>query len=314
MSKSGKYKKLLINAVDLAKKFGFNITLDDIVACYSEHQRYWHTLNHLYDILNGVDELYKDKKIDDREFNILVIATIFHDIIYDPKKSDNEEKSIEYMMNKLNTDLSWRQYEYIKRITNIIINTKKHESKDGLCKKFNKLDTWILDAQFIDMLDWENKIYKEYKWVGWKTYKKKRIEFLLKSIKDHTHNVINIKNLIDYISNKIPKVGICYHEMDKLPTIEDYKNDINKNSNLFDNIVIIIVYNTDNYSKELIKEYGVNSNNNEFHALKEVDVIGYLSHHNSNVTIIKGIEYMDQYNKDIERHINKNFNFRTIYI
>jgi len=60
MSKIG--KNSLKRAVDLSNKFGFNITIDEIINCYSENHRYWHTLTHLYNILDGIDDLYKIKK------------------------------------------------------------------------------------------------------------------------------------------------------------------------------------------------------------------------------------------------------------
>ena len=311
-----KINKLLNNAVIIANKFGFDLTLDEIAARYSEDHRFWHTLKHLYDMLDGIEDIFLDKKINTKEYEILIMSAIFHDIIYDTKRTDNEEKSVDYMMSKLiKKNLSWSQNEDIKKITTIILNTKTHDSKESLSKKFNKLDTLILDSQFIDMLDWENKIYKEFKWVGWKQYKKKRIQFLLRSIKDHTHNVINIKNLIDYINNKILKIGICYYEIDKLPTIDNYINDINKINDLFDNVLILIIFNKNNYSKELIKEYGIVSKNNEFYALSEDDVMSYLSHQNGNITIIKELKYMNKYNTDIEKYITKNFeHFRTIFI
>jgi len=313
MSKIGRYRKLLQNAIETANKYGFVITLEEVIDRYSEPHRHWHTTDHLYDILYGLKELFDEKKINDREYNILLIAAIFHDIIYDPKRQDNEEKSIDYMMNSYDesnkTVSSWRKEEDIKQIKEIILNTKNHDSKEGLSKKFNKLDSWILDSQFIEMLDWENKIYKEFKWAGWKKYKKARIEFLLRSIKDHTHNVINIKNLIDYINKKTPKIGVCYYEIDKLPPKDEYVENIDKISNLFDTIIILIVYNPDNYSKSTIKEYGVLSRDNDFLTLRESNVIEYFSHLNGNVTLIKELKYMNKY------HINKEFeDIRTIFI
>lgn len=309
MSKIGKSKKLLEFSVEACNKFGFIITVDDIKRCYSEPHRYWHTLKHLYDLLLGINELYEDKKLDDREYTILLISAIFHDIVYNPKRNDNEEKSVEYMMSFLDEEKSkiskWRRDEDTKKISEVILNTKNHDSKDGLCKKFNKIDNWILDAQFIDMIDWENAIYQEYKWAGWKRYKKKRIEFLLRSIKNHTHNVINIKNLIDYLELKNPKIGILFYEIDKMPSIEDYVNSIQKINNLFDNITILIVYNKNNYNKEIIKEYSKRCKNNEFEALEQEDAISYLEHQ-KDITIIKEFE-VKEYNNKLEE-------FRTIYI
>ena len=99
MSKIGKFRKMLLEMADIARSYGFDITPDEIMECWSQPHRYWHTPNHLNDIVLGIKELYKDNKIDEREYNILIVAAIFHDIVYDPKRNDNEEKS-RYKTNK----------------------------------------------------------------------------------------------------------------------------------------------------------------------------------------------------------------------
>ena len=327
MSKIQELKKLLTYAVKIARSFGFDISVVDVVKCYSEPQRYWHIIEHLYDVIIGIEELYNQKKIDEREYHILLIAAIFHDIVYDPKRKDNEEKSVEYMMSKYNKDIidhkyavsDWRIEEDIKKISDVIIGTKTHDAEDGLRKKFNKLDTWILDAQFIDMLDWENKIYNEFKWAGWKKYKKARISFLLSCIKTHTHNVLNIKNLIDYLDKKEPKTGIFYYEIDKLPDIDKFIDNNNKKSNIFDDIIVMIVYNSDNYDKEKIKEYAIKAEyNNEFVALSENSVIPYIRKQSGDITIIREMKYMGSlgqpmsYNIDLFLILSNNYS--TIYI
>jgi predicted metal-dependent HD superfamily phosphohydrolase len=318
MSKTKKFKALLDEAVNISKDFGFNITSEEIVDCYGQSHRYWHTPQHLYEILEGVKELHKEKKITKKEYSILMIAAIFHDIVYDPKRTDNEEKSVEYMMVRYDVDASHADENIndLNKIQEVILDTETHSSQDPLSKKFNKLDTAILDAQFIEMLDWENKIYKEYKWAGWKQYKKKRIQFLLSSIKGHTHNVLNIKNLIDYIQKKVPKTGICYYEIDKLPTIDKFIENNNKVNNLFDNVIVIIVYKSDNYNKGKIKEYGVCSDyNNEFVALNIDSAVGYISKQSGDITVVKELKYMDEYDKSIDKQLNDKIgNFRVIYI
>jgi len=317
-----KNKNILVDAVDIARSYGFNITVDDVIDRWSEPHRHWHVLDHLFDMLNDIKELYSDKKINDREYNIMVVAAIFHDIVYNPKRTDNKEKSIQYMNSQLTSkDLfdksklsNWRRTEDTIRINEIILGTKIHDSKDSLCKKFNKLDTKILDAQFIEMLDWENKIYKEYEWAGWKRYKKNRIKFLLSYIKDHTHNAINIKNLIDYIKNKKLKIGVYYCEIDKLQDEKDYIDNINKIGDLFDRVIIVVIYNESNYSRDKIGLYNKIKPIGEFKAFNHNSFKNYFDHQKDDFILIKDIELINDYDKDITKYINSHFDiFKTIY-
>ncbi|CAG8440059.1 13069_t:CDS:2, partial [Ambispora leptoticha] len=65
----------------------FNI----IINSYSEPHRYYHTINHITRMLNLFEE-FKEKIVNDK---IMVLAILFHDIVYDPKKfNHNEVESI----------------------------------------------------------------------------------------------------------------------------------------------------------------------------------------------------------------------------
>lgn len=59
-----------------------------IIAHHSEPHRHYHTLRHI-DIMLGA------LPVDHGAAREMMAATLFHDIIYDPKRSDNEERSME---------------------------------------------------------------------------------------------------------------------------------------------------------------------------------------------------------------------------
>ena len=188
--------------IKILKSYGIEISADEILKCYSEPHRYWHTIDHLLDIIREINKLYKNKRINKREYNILIISAIFHDIVYDPKRKDNEDKSVGFMLSKCNgTPIIDENIvsSDISRVSSIILNTKYHISKDNLSKKFNKIDTNILNLDFKTMLEWENGIYLEYKWAGKEKYKEERLKFLLKSIKEHKSNEHNIRELIKFV-------------------------------------------------------------------------------------------------------------------
>ena len=64
----------------------------ELVVVYSENNRFYHNLLHIQDVLNIASIL---EPLADN-FVAIQMAAWFHDIIYDSKAKDNEEKSAEY--------------------------------------------------------------------------------------------------------------------------------------------------------------------------------------------------------------------------
>jgi len=131
---------------------------------YNEKHRFYHNWSHIIDLVNKA--LHKDIL-----FNDLLLAILFHDIVYLPRNSDNEEKSAEifkiYFSNNIN-------------VYNSILNTKTHTSTDTLSQQLNDLDMSILYTDNLtDFIEYEKGISKEFSFVSKDTYLKKRIEFLI---------------------------------------------------------------------------------------------------------------------------------------
>jgi len=312
---------LLKDAILIARSYGFDITSEWVLEHWGESHRFWHTADHLYEILAGINELKEDQKCSYNDYKVLIIAAIFHDIVYDPKNKDNEEKSIELMLSTFNKKIvdytisisDWNIKSDIEKIIKVILGTKTHENRDGLCKKFNKYDTMILDSQFIDMLDWEKKIFQEYKWLGWKKYKKERIKFLLGQIKSHSMNAINLKNLIDYITNKNPKIGIFCYDVDNIPSIEEFKFNLEKIKHLFDIIYVLLTYD-DRYDKVYIKDYA-KATDNEFFIINDKNAINFISKQPGDITLIRHLEFTDDKAKDFNQKLKEKIkNLRFIFV
>lgn len=174
-----------------------------ILQRYNEEHRFFHTIKHVNDIIRQiflVEDLTQDEEA------ILLLAAIFHDIIYYPDKNDNEEKSVEY----LNTYVV-ETNSSIEKAKEIILSTKNHNSEDKLCKIFNTLDCSIMSKNYDDLLIWEKEIKAEYSFVDLKTYKEKRIEFLNNNISKYPDNENNLKKLIRLIREYKNSVEIrCY--------------------------------------------------------------------------------------------------------
>ena len=60
-----------------------------IATCYNEPQRAYHTLKHIQQLFGEFEQI----KHNLREPHIIALALYFHDVIYEPTRSDNEFKS-----------------------------------------------------------------------------------------------------------------------------------------------------------------------------------------------------------------------------
>ena len=144
--------------------------MSDITARYGEQGRFYHTLTHIEDFL----QILVSHENITRDPVSLILASIFHDIVYDTKKSDNEEKSAAFAAETL-TQMNM-QGDVIRKITNLIISTKKHLPFDDSIdsKLFLDGDLAILGAETKKYLIYSKSIREEYSWVSEKDYKKGR--------------------------------------------------------------------------------------------------------------------------------------------
>lgn len=65
----------------------------DLVERYGEPQRRYHTLAHVQHVVRVGDELGTDAGLSDADALLVYLAAWWHDAVYDPTRSDNEEAS-----------------------------------------------------------------------------------------------------------------------------------------------------------------------------------------------------------------------------
>ena len=96
----------------------------DVAARYNDTQRAYHSLAHIQQLFAQFDQTMTYL----HEPRLIALALYYHDVIYDPTRSDNELKSAEYMVDKLKHYLSDDQR---RTIYALIIMTATHQL-DGL--------------------------------------------------------------------------------------------------------------------------------------------------------------------------------------
>lgn len=177
---------------ELLNKYRIKVDYNILLSMWNESHRGYHTQNHLLDLMNMINES-KDK-LSTKECDKLNLCAIFHDIIYDPKRRDNEERSAEFFLNccedKSNPD--------ILQVNQMILDTKNHTSDNNLSKLFNKFDMNIVERGYDDLLEWENGIYHEFQFSG-DRYKGVRLKFLESLLDKYPNNTENLSKLIDYV-------------------------------------------------------------------------------------------------------------------
>ena len=161
--------------------------------------RKYHTVKHLEDVIDFIEE-NKIKISSLVEYETLLLAAFFHDVIYDAKKNDNEDLSISFFEHYYN-----HEDKNVKRNVISLIETTKHRKipRNPLEKLFWQADNEILTRKFYALKEYEKKIRTEFLFVPKKIYKEKRIEFLKSNLGLFSTKVDdNLYRLIDWVENK----------------------------------------------------------------------------------------------------------------
>lgn len=122
---------------------------ESIKDAYTSNKRHYHNLDHLLNMFREFDDCYH--LLD--EFKAFQSAIFYHDIIYNVKRKDNEEKSAERAVEELK-EMQFPS-EIIHKTHEMILATKEHGMhSDKAINLFVDVDTAIVGY------DWE--IYEEY--------------------------------------------------------------------------------------------------------------------------------------------------------
>lgn len=179
---------------ELLNKWEIKCDVKTLLSMWNESHRSYHNLDHLNDLISQINE--SKSNFSEKEYEKLIISALFHDIVYDPLKEDNEEKSAEFLMecaiNKDDKD--------ILEIRQTILDTKNHQETNELSKYFNEFDMNIVERNFDELLKWEKGISEEYSHYG-EFYKVGRIKFLESLMDNYPNNTENLLKLKNWVIN-----------------------------------------------------------------------------------------------------------------
>jgi predicted metal-dependent HD superfamily phosphohydrolase len=165
-------RKLLIN-FSVKEESIFRV-FEEIIVRYQEPARHYHTLAHIINVLSITAEL----KHLAEDYPAVQLAAWFHDIIYNPKRSDNEVQSAAFTEQLLaNLDVPG---ETIEKICRMILATAEHLNLDQSLDTamFLDADLAVLGSDEQTFSNYCQAIRKEYGWVDETLYRTTRLEIL----------------------------------------------------------------------------------------------------------------------------------------
>lgn len=134
-----------------------NALWDEIEQAYTSKGRHYHTLDHLAYML----QLATRYRPSSEKFELLLFAIFYHDIVYSPSRSNNEEKSAvlaEKRLNQLGLPKSDIAY-----VSEMILATKAHqEHADAMINFLLDLDLAILGTDKQTYEAYSQAVRKEY--------------------------------------------------------------------------------------------------------------------------------------------------------
>jgi predicted metal-dependent HD superfamily phosphohydrolase len=142
-------------------------TFEEVREQYAQSGRCYHTLDHIENVLETVERLGSHA----RNLNAVRLAAWLHDVIYDSRASDNEERSADYAER-----LCERLFVPDGRlVASLILKTKTHDAGgDADAQVLIDADLAILGASESVYRSYAAKIRQEYAWVSEPDYLKGR--------------------------------------------------------------------------------------------------------------------------------------------
>lgn len=130
---------------------------NEIVLNYSHKKRHYHTFAHLENLLKQLSDI-KDQI---KDWDVVLFSLYYHDIIYNPLKNDNEERSADLAEKRLQ-QIAVPQ-RIVENCKTQILATKKHAiDLDADVNFFTDADLSILGSECSLYFVYFKQVRKEY--------------------------------------------------------------------------------------------------------------------------------------------------------
>ena len=152
--------------------------LQAVLNAYAQPQRHYHTVQHLQECLQWWQRCQEQM----RHPAEVALALFYHDIVYEPKRSDNELQSANTMLAQLQpylpSDSTERIYRWILATAHHGTQPYMNQEDDQDLKWVLDIDLGILSADAERFQEYERQIRMEYRHVPLLIYRCKRRQIL----------------------------------------------------------------------------------------------------------------------------------------
>jgi predicted metal-dependent HD superfamily phosphohydrolase len=131
---------------------------ESVVGRYREPHRHYHGLQHLVRVVRHVHELAEHQPVDD--LDAVVAAAFYHDAVYDPSSSDNENASARLAERHL-TELGWPSTR-VERVASMVRATAHHDASDDHAAVLLDADLAVLGEEPAVYQAYANGVRAEY--------------------------------------------------------------------------------------------------------------------------------------------------------
>ena len=141
---------------------------ESVLAAWGEASRRYHDIDHLRDGLARLDETATARPERDR----VEAALWFHDVVYDPRAADNEERSAAWARRTLG-DLAVPR-PVVEDVARLVLLTRRHDAADPAGRLLCDIDLSILGRSHDEFDAYDRRIREEYAWVPDEAYREAR--------------------------------------------------------------------------------------------------------------------------------------------
>jgi pantetheine-phosphate adenylyltransferase len=219
-----------IDIEDIFKKNLIKISFNKIKDIYNSPGREYHNFEHIVKMIKNI-KFYSEE---------LIVAIIFHDIVYNYNSNKNEADSAEFFkehcFNKNN--------EFLISVEKAIIATAFPEQKNWniIEKEIVRVDRIILYSNDMkELFQWEDEIFRENQIYRVAFYREMRVKFLEKAFNETKNQ--NLLILKEIVKNKRYKIGFYPGSFN--PFHIGHYNILKKAEKIFDKVIIGIGKNFD---------------------------------------------------------------------